>query len=73
MQIIIPCRSTKKKSGAIVIARLPSSCKNFNKNIKGVNTKLKIVAHLDKMQLQDYGQNSEIYISGVMPLFNFTF
>ena len=57
---------------------LPSSCKNFNvahysKNIKGINTKVGILANHDKshkMQLQDKGYNSESYNFGVMPLFN---
>ena len=57
-----------KKSRAIVIARslLSSSCKNFNvahysKSIKGINTKLGMVAHHDKMQLEEKGHNSESY------------
>ena len=50
------------------------SFKNFNvahysKSIKGINTKLGILAHHDKMQLLGKGHNSESYISRVMPLF----
>ena len=46
-------------------------CKNFNvaqysKSIKGINTKLGILGHHDKMQLQDKGHNSGF---GVMPIF----
>ena len=53
----------RRKSQAIVIARL-SSCKNLNvahysKNTLGINTKLGILAHHDKVQLQDMGRNSE--------------
>ena len=65
----------QRKSQAIVIARLLSvSYKNFNvdhysKSIKGINTKLAILAHHDKVQLQDKGHNSESSISGVS-LFN---
>ena len=54
----------RRKSGAIVITR-SSSCKNFNvahylKSIKGINTKLRILAHHDKMQLQDKGHNEKL-------------
>ena len=50
------------------------SCKNFNfarysKSIKGIHTKLGILADHDKLQLQDKGHNSESYSFGVMPLF----
>ena len=66
------------KSQAIVITRLLSSCKNFNvahysKSIKGINTKLGILAHHEKMQLQDKGHNSENYILRVMSLFILNF
>ena len=51
----------RRKSQGIVITRLSSKllCKNFNvahysKSIKDVNTKLGILAHHDKMQLQLY-------------------
>ena len=35
-----------------------------------MNTKLGILAHHDKVQLQDKGRNSESYIFGVTHLFN---
>ena len=59
----------RRKSQAVVIARLLLSYKNYNvahysKNIKGINTKL---AHHDKVHLQDKGHNSESYSFGVMP------
>ena len=67
----------QRKSRAIVIARLSlsSSCKIINvapylKSFKGINTKLRILAHHDKVQLQDKGRNSKSYSFGVMPLFN---
>ena len=41
--------------------------------IKGINTKLRILAHHDKMQLQDKGHNSESYIYRVMPLLTYLF
>ena len=49
-----------------------SSCKNFNvahylKSITDINSKLGILAHHDKMQLQDKGHNSECCIFGVSP------
>ena len=49
----------RSKSQGVRIARL-ASCKNLNvahysKSIKGINTKLGILAHCDKMQLQDKG------------------
>ena len=49
------------------------SCKNFNvahysKNIKCIITKLGILAHHDKMQLQDKGCNSDSYSFRVMAL-----
>ena len=68
-----------RKSQAIVIARssllLLLSCKNFNvahysKSIKGINTKLGIFAHHDKVQFQDKGDITLKDNSfGVMPLF----
>ena len=53
-------------------------CKNINvshysKSIEGIDTKLKTLAHHDKMQLHVKGHNSESYIFGVMLLFNFIF
>ena len=68
----------QRKSQAIMIARssLPLSLrKNFNvayysKSYKGINIKLGIHAHHDKVQLQDKGHNYGMYILGVMPLFN---
>ena len=56
-------RMFQRKSWAFVIARassLSSSCKNFNvahysKNIEGINIKLGIFAHHDKVQLQNKG------------------
>ena len=70
---------SQKKCQAIVIARLlfllsSTSCKNFNvahlsKSIIGINTKIGMLAHREKMQLQNMEHNSESYISGVMPLF----
>ena len=64
----------RRRSRAIVITRssllssLFSPCKNFNvayysKSIKGIDTKLGILAQHDK--LQDKGHNSKIYIFGV--------
>ena len=65
----------RRKSRAIVIAKLLllSSCNNFNvahysKSTIGINTKLGILAHHDKVQLQDKGHNSESCSFGVMPL-----
>ena len=65
----------QRKSWAIVIERSSSLslfCKNFNvahysKSFKGVDTKLGILAHHDKMQWQDKGHNSESCNFGVMP------
>ena len=63
-----------KKCQAIVIAgsALLSSCKtniaHYLKSIKDINTKLKILAPYDKMQLQDKEHKSERYNFGVMPL-----
>ena len=62
-------RLFQRNSRAIVFGRSSSlllsslSCKNFtlahySKNIKGINTKLGILAHHDKAQLQDKGHNS---------------
>ena len=52
----------RRKSRAIVIARSLSQCKNFNiahylKSIEVIDTKLGVLAHHDKMQLQDKGHN----------------
>ena len=68
----------KRKSQSIVIARLlllllAAAYKHFNvahysKSIKGIITKLGILAHHDKVQLQGKWHNSENYISGGMPL-----
>ena len=72
----------QRKSQASVIARSTSllslSCKNFNvahysKSIKGIITKLGILAHHDKMQLQDMGHKSENFNFRVMPVFNLNF
>ena len=57
-----------------MIARSSSSCKNFkvvcySKILKGIDTKLGILAHHDRLQLQDKGHNSESYIFGVMSPF----
>ena len=69
----------RRKSQAIVIARssslLLSFFKNFNvahysKNIKNINSKLGILAHHDKVQLQGKGHNFESYRFGVMCLCN---
>ena len=70
-----------RSSWAIVIVRSTSSsfsCKNFNvtdcsKSIKVINTKLWILAHHDKVQLQDKEHNSESYSFRVMPLFTINF
>ena len=66
-----------RKSQAIAVVRLllSVSCKNLNvahylKSVKGINTKLEILAHHDKVQLQDKEHNSKIYSFGVIPLFN---
>ena len=58
----------------VPVMLLSSFCKNLNvahcsNSIKGINTKLEILAHHDKVQLQDKGHNSESYSFGVMPLF----
>ena len=43
-------------------------CKVANsKNIKDINTNLGVLAHYDKVQLQDKGYNSECFCFGVMP------
>ena len=65
-----------RKSRFIVIARL--LCNNFNvahysKSVKVISTKLEILAHHDKMQLQANGHNSESYSFGVMFLFKLNF
>ena len=79
---IISLSVFRRKSWAIVISRSPSLlstsllsslCKNFSvaqylKGIKGINTKLEIHAHNDKMLLQDKGHNSESNSFGIMPL-----
>ena len=67
----------QRKSQAVVIARsllLATLCKTFkvahySKSIKGINIKLGILAHLDKVQLQGKGHNSESENFGVMPPF----
>ena len=68
----------RRKGQAIVISRSlsssSSSCKNFNvalysKSFKCINTKLGILVHHDKVQLQNKGHNSKSYSFGVMPLF----
>ena len=41
---------------------------HYLKSIIGINNKLGILAHHDKVQLQHKGHNSESYIFGVMPL-----
>ena len=57
-----------------MVARSSSfSCKNFNiaqysKSIKGINTKLGILANYDKVQLQGKWHNSKSYSFEVMPL-----
>ena len=53
---------------------LLSLCKNFNvahysKSIKGINTKLGILAHHDKLKLQDKGHNSESCIVLATPTY----
>ena len=76
-------RLFRRKSQAIVIAKLllllSSSaavlCKDFNvahysKSTLGITTKVRILAHHDKVQLQVKGHKSEIYSFGVMSLFN---
>ena len=62
----------RRKSRDIVITRSSTSLssKNFNiahysKSIEDINTKLGILTHHDKVQLQDKGHNSESYIFGV--------
>ena len=71
-QTIIMARS----SSLMLLSLFLSSCKNFNIahywiSIKGINTKLGILAYHDKLQLQDKGHNPESYIIfRVMPLFN---
>ena len=49
-------------------------CKSFNVahysiSIKDINTKLRILAHHNKLQLQDKGHNSESYSFDVVPFF----
>ena len=57
-----------------MIARLSSSCKHFNvahsKTADGINTKIGILAHHDKVQLHEKGHNYESCGFGVMPLVN---
>ena len=72
-QILFPFLAClfQRKSRAIVSAKWLSSlllslCKNFNvahysEILKGINTKLGIPAHHDKIKLQDKGHNSESY------------
>ena len=43
---------------------------HYSKSIIGINTKLGIIAHHYKVQLQDKGNNSESYSIGVMSLCN---
>ena len=72
--LFLACLFQKKK----LIGRSSSfllllSCKNFNaahysKGIKSIITKLGILVHHDKMQLQDKGHDSEHYSFGVKPL-----
>ena len=55
-----------------MIARSLSSFRNFNvahylKSVKGMNTKLGIFAHHNKMQLQGKGHNSESYLFASFP------
>ena len=61
---------------AIVVARLSpllmALCNNFNvayysKNIKGINTKLGILACHDKVQLQNKGYNSKAIVLELCP------
>ena len=80
-------RLFRRNSRTIVIARSSSlsssSYKNFNvahysKSIKyfntfGINTKLEIHGHHDKMQMQDKRHNSESYSFRVMSPFNLFF
>ena len=40
---------------------------HYSKSIKGINSKLGILAHHDKIQLQDKGHNSESCSFGVAP------
>ena len=54
-----------------LLSLLSSFCNNFNttqysKSIKDINTKVGILAHHDKMQLQDKGHNSGSYIFGLI-------
>ena len=55
-----------------------SSCKNFyvahySKSTKCINTKLGIVAHHGKIQLQDKGYNSKSCRFGIMLLLSYFF
>ena len=45
----------------------------YSNNIKGINSKLGILAHHDMVQLQEKEHNSESHIFGVMPFFNLEF
>ena len=72
--IIFSLSVSKKKSSYCEVVAVPV-VQNFyvvhhSKCTKGINTELGILAHYDKLQLQDKEYNSESYIFGVMPLFN---
>ena len=61
---------SNKSKQIIMISSSLSLCSPFySLSIKGINTKLGILAQHDKIQWQDKGHNSESYIFGVMPLF----
>ena len=67
--LFLACR---RKSRASVIARslLSTLCKTFivaHYTKTGINTKLGILAHHHKMQLQDKGHNFESHSFGLMP------
>ena len=72
-------RLFQRKSQARSLSLLSSlACKIFNvvhysKSVKGINTKLGMLAPHDKILLQDKGNKSETYSFGVMPLFNLKF
>ena len=62
--LLIACLFRRKGRTVVIVRSLMSFllswCKNFSeadysKTIKGINTKLGILAHHDKMQLQDKG------------------
>ena len=44
---------------------------HYSKGIKDINTKLGILAHLEKVQLQDKGHNPESYVLSIIEMKSF--